>query len=318
MVCKCGVNVRPFSSEEDIQDRTETVVERSEEQTVTTHILHTPKGDLRSVTTTPKDQPSRVTESLIKTDEDIERYMSLPFETYEYDIAPVRAMYEELGDRGLVYVHYSDPMYAAASLFDYEDFVIRCLTDRESVRRLVDHLFERIVSQTRKVADICKDYDFLFYTAGPELATPPMVAPKVFQELVTPYQTKLIQILHDAGHLVSIHCHGRVREVLDEIVKTGADMLEPIEPPDQGDISLTELLEHVGDRLCLMGHIQDQEFHTVPPGTMTQRVEEIAAFVNGRTRYIMTPTCTPFQHPAADTFLRNYTEWIRAADRLLA
>lgn len=318
MVCKCGVDVRPASSEEAIRDRTETAVERSGKKTVTTHILHTPKGDLRSVTTTPEDQPSRVTESLIKTDEDIERYMSLPSETYEYDITPVRAMYEELGDRGLVYMNYSDPMYAAASLFDYEDFVIRCTTDTKSVRRLVDHQFERIVEQTRNLAEVCRGYDVLFYTAGPEVATPPMVSPTVFRELVTPYQTKLIEILHDAGHLVSIHCHGRVRQVLDEMVKTGTDVLEPIEPPDQGDISLAELLERVEDRLCLMGYIQDQEFHTVPPGTMTKRVEEIAALVNGRTRYIMTPTCTPFQHPAAETFLRNYTEWIRAADRLLA
>jgi hypothetical protein len=31
----------------------------------------------------------------------------------------------------------------------------------------------------------------------------------------------------------------------------------------------------------------------------------------------MTPTCTPFQHPAAATFVRNYSEWIEAADRLL-
>ena len=318
MVCKCGVAMRPRSSEGGVQGRTETTVERSEEQTVTTRILHTPRGDLRSVTVTPKDQPSREDESLIKTDEDIERYMSLPFEPCEYDVAPVRTLYGELGDRGLVYVYYSDPMYDAARLFDYEDFVIRCLKDIQSVQRLVDHQFERILEHTRNLAEVCSGYDVIFHTGGPEVATPPMLPPAVFRKLVTPYQAKLIEVLHDAGYLVCIHCHGRVRQVLDEMVRTGTDVLEPIEPPDQGDISLAELLERVGDRLCLMGHIQDQEFHTVPPGTMTQRVEAIAELVNGRTRYIMTPTCTPFQYPAAETFLRNYTEWIHAADRLLA
>jgi uroporphyrinogen-III decarboxylase len=323
MLCKCGVRVvipdTVGNGRRAVPSATEEVtVERTEERTVTTRTLHTPKGDLVSVTTTPHGQPSYVTEPFLKTDEDIERYMSLPFTPPQYDISEAVAFYEELGDRGLVYVNYSDPMYAAGSLFDFEDFTVRCAVDPGPVKRLVDHLFEQIVEQTRSLVAACAGYGFLFYTAGPEVATPPMMAPRTFQTFVTPYQTKLIEIIHDAGQIAAIHCHGRVRAVLDELVKTGADVLEPIEPPDQGDISLAELLARVGDRLCLMGHIQDQEFYTVPPGTMTQRVADIARLVNGRSRYVMTPTCTPFQHPANEVYLRNYAEWINAADRLLA
>jgi len=95
-------------------------------------------------------------------------------------------------------------------------------------------------------------------------------------------------------------------------------VLEPIEPPQQGDITLPELFDKAGESLCLVGHIQDQELHYVPSGAMTRKVEEIARRVNGRTGYIMTPTCAPFQHPASDVFLRNYAEWIEAADRLLS
>jgi uroporphyrinogen-III decarboxylase len=144
-----------------------------------------------------------------------------------------------------------------------------------------------------------------------------MMAPAMFATLVTPYQKRLIAQIHEAGFPASIHCHGRVRDVIDEVIKTGADVLEPIEPPDQGDMTLQELFDKAGDRLCVMGHIQDQELHYVPPGTMTKWVEGLARIANGRTGYVMTPTCTPFQHPATDTFQRNYEEWILAADRLL-
>lgn len=324
MLCKCGVKaqVAPTAGNDPRavpteQERMEVTVERIADRTVTTHTLHTPKGDLASVTITPAGQPSMVTEPFIKTDEDMDRYMSLPFTPPQYDISEAVAFYEELGDRGLLYINYSDPLYTAASLFDFEDFTVRCATDPRPVKRLVDHLFEQILEQTRNLVAACRGYDFIFYTAGPEVATPPLMSPRTFQTFVTPYQTKLIEIIHEAGLMAAIHCHGRVCAVLDEIVQTGADVLEPIEPPPQGDISLAELLDRVEDRLCLMGYIQDQEFYTAPPGTMTQRVAEIAALVGGRSRYIMTPTCTPFQHPAGEMYLRNYAEWIEAADRLL-
>lgn len=66
-----------------------------------------------------------------------------------------------------------------------------------------------------------------------------------------------------------------------------------------------------------MGHIQDQEFYSAPPGFMTKRVEAIAKVVNGRTGYIMTPTCTPFEHPCSPRYERNFLEWLDAAERLL-
>ncbi|MDP6449170.1 MAG: uroporphyrinogen decarboxylase family protein, partial [Lentisphaeria bacterium] len=176
----------------------------------------------------------------------------------------------------------------------------------------------RVRDNVRRLVTACRGLPALFYTVGPELCTPPMTSPAVFAALVTPYQRQLIEIIHDAGFAAAIHCHGRVRSILEEVLGTGADVLEPIEPPPQGDITLAELLQKVGDRLCLVGHIQDQEFHTVSPGTMTSRVEAIARLVNGRTGYVMTPTCTPFQHPASATFQHNYREWIEAADRVLA
>ncbi len=80
---------------------------------------------------------------------------------------------------------------------------------------------------------------------------------------------------------------------------------------------MKELLAQTQGRMSLMGYIQDQEFHTAKPGEMTRRVEDIARVVDGRTGYIMTPTCTPFERPCTDVFRRNYLEWLEAAARIL-
>ena len=76
-------------------------------------------------------------------------------------------------------------------------------------------------------------------------------------------------------------------------------------------------MQQAEGRISLMGYIQDQEFYTAPPGRMTHRVEEIASVVNGRTGYIMSPTCTPFERPCSEIYARNYMEWLEAADRIL-
>ncbi len=291
--------------------------EQEGDQVVTTRILRTPKGDLRSAERMPAGQPSLVTEHFIKRDADIDRYMSLPFRELEYDASGMRRLDELLGGRGIVYASYPDPMYAAAVLFGFNDFAVRCITDPGPVMRLIDFLFERIRTDLGNLLAACRGVDALFYTSGPEICTPPMMAPELFAKLVNPYQSVLVRMIQDAGFPASLHCHGRVRLVLDDVLEIGFNALEPIEPPEQGDITLAELLERVGDRLCLVGHIQDQELHYVPPGTMTRRVEDISRVVDGRSGYIMTPTCTPFQHPVAETFLRNYVEWVEAADLML-
>jgi uroporphyrinogen-III decarboxylase len=315
MFCKAGGARRKDLSETEL--RTEQNVEQTPQRTVTTTVIHTPKGDLQSVRVSPEDQPGYVTEALLKTDGDIEKFLSLPYAPPEYDISRLVEFERQLGERGVVCVSYADPMCSAASLFDFEDFAIRCVTRPQEVGRLIDFLFERIAEETRRLVRACRGHLFVFHVSGPELATPPLLPPRLFPQLVTSYQRRLIEIIHEAGQLAAIHCHGRVRQVLDEIIATGADALEPIEPPPQGDITLEELLEKADGRMALIGHIQDQEFHTAPPGTLTKRVEDIARLVRGRTGYIMSPTCTPFQHPAAPTFLRNYTEWLEAAARIL-
>lgn len=311
----CKVSASRAKKTTNIWDR-ESKVEETDGHTIRTDIIHTPKGDLRSVNVTPPDQPSMVTEHYIKSDEDIDKYMSLPWEPPEYDVTSLVEFQKEMGDRGLLYISYADPMYAAASLFDFQEFAIRCITSPDGLQRLIDFLFERIQEETRRLAGACSDLNCILYTGGPEIATPPMLPPQVFRRFITPYQRKLVEIIHDEGCLCAIHCHGRVRRDLDEIIATGTDLLEPIEPPEQGDIGIAELMERADGRMSFMGHIQDQELHTARPGEMARKVEEIARVVDGRTGYIMSPTCTPFQHPATETYIRNYMEWVETAARV--
>ncbi len=295
----------------------ETIVEQVAAGTRTTTIWRTPKGDLRCVSLVPPGQPGYIMEHFVKEDDDIEKVMSIPHTRQQYDLNDTHKMLESVGDRGVLYVSYSDPMYCAACLFDYEDFTIRCMTDADRLQAMIEYFAEGIYEEVETMATVSEGLPILFYTAGPELATPPMLPPSVFARFVTPYHKRIIEILHRHGHITCIHCHGRVGQVLDQVIETGADALEPIEPPDQGDITLAKLIEKVDGRLCLIGYIQDQDFYTARPGDMRRKVEEIVEVVSPPSRYIMTPTCTPFQFPPSPAYINAYAEWVEAAAELL-
>ncbi|MDO8681861.1 MAG: uroporphyrinogen decarboxylase family protein [Armatimonadota bacterium] len=295
----------------------DTVTEINGEERIVTTTIHTPKGDLKSEYRNYLNKPGLMMKHLIADDEDIEKYMSLPYEPPEYDLSNAFSLHKSVGDRGIILLGFDDPMYQMASLFHYEDFCIRTLTDLPSIKRMVDWAFERSLENMKLVVAASGDMDCVFHTSGPELCTPPMIPPSVFAELVTPYMRQLVEVAHKAGKLAAIHCHGRVRQVFEQMIETGADMLEPIEPPPQGDISLSELLNQASGAICLMGHVQDQDFYSAPEGYFTTWVKGIAKTVGGRTGYIMSPTCTPFDIPCTDTYKRNYMEWLTAAEAML-
>ena len=308
VLCKCGPSRKATRGEE-----TKTESRNEGDAVVTTSRLETPKGELRSVHKTPKDQPGYCMEPFLKTDDDIEKLLSLPAEPGERDLSAVKAFSEQISDKGLAYVGYSDPFYAVAHWFDFEDFAIRCLSDLSALRALVEREFVRIKAELAQILEQARGYEFLFHTAGPELATPPMLPPRVFDELVTPFERELVKMIKDAGQLSSIHCHGRVGTLLDRFLGVGCDVLEPLEPPPQGDIALDEALAHVDARMCLMGYIQDQDLHLAKPGEMREKVEWICQAAKGKTGYIMTPTATPFMHPPSEEFVRNYLDFLRTA-----
>ena len=280
-------------------------------------ILHTPKGDLIQTTNIPENKPPQVTKRFITSDEDIERYLSLPYDPPEIDVGPAREFYASAGDRGVMGIHFADPLFAIAGLFDFDDFRVRCMTDLPSILWMEDFAFERCREELRRIVAACRGLDCVLHTSGPEFCTPPMMSPSLFGRLVTPYLRKLAEVIHDGGLLCGIHCHGHVREIFPEILETGADLLEPIEPPHQGNIALAALMQQAEGRICLMGYVQDLDFCSALPGEMTRRVEEIARVVSGRTGYIMSPTGTPFERPCPEIFERNCTEWLDAADRIL-
>jgi len=285
---------------------------------VTTEVLDTPKGPLRRVLRRPPGQPARCVEPYIKSDEDVEKFLSIESAPVRWDVAGLLGRCEQIGQAGLAYLSYRDPFGQTVGLFDQADFLVRVGTEPGPVLELIERAFRRAEDDLRGLLEALSGPrpTVLFYTVGPEWATPPLLGPDVFARMITPYQSRLVAMIHEYGFPVSLHCHGRVRAVLGEILKCGYDVLEPIEPPPQGDAALAELRAAVAGRMALMGYVQDQDFYTLRPEQIRRHVAGIVETIAGGSGYIATPTCTPFAFPPPPRYVSNYVAYLESAAEL--
>ena len=75
----------------------------------------------------------------------------------------------------------------------------------------------------------------------------------MFREQVLPYFDKLVKNLKAAGLYVIKHSDGDLRAVLDDLVDTGIDCLDPIDP--LGHMSMSHMKKEYGHRIALKGNV---------------------------------------------------------------
>jgi len=81
----------------------------------------------------------------------------------------------------------------------------------------------------------------------------PLMSPKHFEKFVLPGLKRCVDAAHEAGAYVVKHTDGNIMSIIDMIVDTGIDGLNPLEPAAGMDIGLIK--ERYGDRIALVGNI---------------------------------------------------------------
>jgi uroporphyrinogen decarboxylase len=93
-----------------------------------------------------------------------------------------------------------------------------------------------------------------------------LISPSHFREFVNPYNRQIVDRAHELGLKVVRHSDGKLWGLLDTLLESGYDGLNPLEP--QAGMHLGEVKAHCGDRLCLLGNIDCREL--LPNGTPEQ------------------------------------------------
>ena len=102
----------------------------------------------------------------------------------------------------------------------------------------------QLIEAGAEIVFMCADYCF---NDGPFLP------PRRFREFVTPYLTKIVASIHEAGGYAVKHTDGNIMPILDQLVSTGIDALHSLDPMAGVDIAEVKCL--YGDQICLIGNV---------------------------------------------------------------
>ncbi len=169
------------------------------------------------------------------------------------------------GKRAVIFRH-RDAFMWSVYLRGFETLLMDFLLDPEFAHELMDKVLTMSLKVARNAvragADVLVIADDYAGNQGP------FFSPAVAREFAIPRLKQMVDVIHEEGGKVIKHSDGHLMPILDQIVATGVDGLNPMEPLARMDMG--EIKRRYGSRLCLIGNVDCG--HLLPHGT-TEEVE---------------------------------------------
>lgn len=243
----------PFTLQENTDWRV-TVTESREVFPRYQYTIETPGGAL-SCTVDTNEFTSWVSEHLIEHDEDVVVYRDY-HPAHTLDSAAVEKKYDELGDDGILrtfIVGYQGGCWQdACELHGTERMIYATLDKPDWVHEFLTILLEE---KLRFIHDHMRGIKVDLVETGGGASSTTVISPDIHREFCLPYDTKIHDALHDAGHRVVYHTCGGMMPLLDIIPKNGCDASETLSPPGVGGdiVEPKAVKERLGRKVALIG-----------------------------------------------------------------
>lgn len=205
-------------------------------------------------------------ESPIKTLTDFERYTPPdPHEPWRF--APVEDAVQKYKGHKAVIVHLNDVFSLPRYLMGMQDLLMAIVMEPELVKALVEmsvklnlELAKEVAARGAKIVYTGDDYA---YNKGP------LMSPRHFREFFYPGLCRVMGGYKELGLYTIKHTDGNLWPILDMIIDSGIDCLDPIDP--QAGMDLGEVKAKYGQRVALKGNVDCAQLMTF--GTPTEVVE---------------------------------------------
>ena len=277
-------------------------------------VIHTPKGDLTFASElNPVAGTGWQVKYPVESEADIEKIASVPWELPQ-GLAPpdMDSIPEGFDERGVLETRISSPFVCVAGMMRYERFLELALTQPD----LIADLTEICRRRTLDVLAVLLSKPGIEYVwlGGSEWVTPPMASPAIYDALVQAQERDLIDYVHKhSDAVVHIHCHGHVRHALLRSIERGADYTEPVEPPPDGNITMSEAKALADGRIALGGNIECRILCNETEDDVETAVR--TAFDGGKHRFVLRPTEGPSPRMSEQEY-RNYMRMVDVWEEL--
>lgn len=231
------------------------IVSREPERWIVKYITHTPDGDLTQTLFSPHDNPSTMTEKMVKNfKNDFKKLRHIFGGVESYDATTYWQQKKAMGEQGMICVGISVPGFQ--NFVVYFDGNLEALTyayyDEPDLFDELVALHEAHELQRLEMALDAGVESIL--TGGSGSIT--MQSPQLFRKLSLPTLKKITRMCREAGVLCGIHSCGKEHYLVESCAnETDLDYVNPLEVPPMGDCDLGELKQKFGHKLALMGNL---------------------------------------------------------------
>ena len=274
---------------------------------------------LTSVTRLDKDVNTLWTlEHLIKDMDDLNAFLELPPLSLKNDINTSIVLNAEatIGDTGIVMIDTPDPLCLAAGMFDMSLYTIVAMTEPELFHRLLEKFAAVLQFKTDLISKALPGRLWRIY--GPEYAAAPYLPADLFYEYVNRYDEPMIRSIHHNSGFARIHSHGNLMGIIDHIIAMGADAIDPIEPPHQGDAVLKTVREKYGKQLVLFGNLEITDIENMPTHLFREVVKQsVQEGMSGTGRgFVLMPSACPYGRKLPAQTMKNYEAIVDCIERI--
>ena len=302
-----------FSQQENSQSKTETKTFLENGSRFITQEILVDGKTLSSRTRQDQDVYTVWTEEhLLKNVDDLETYLKIPPPAFDKvdNISKIIDIEKTVGDDGIIFLDTPDPLCLAAALFNMAEYTVIAMTEQKLFHQLLEHFASFIIPGVEAVAKALPGRLWRIY--GPEYASPPYLPPYLFREYVCKYVQPMTDAIQKYDGYARIHSHGNLKLILDDIVGMGADGLDPIEPPPQGDVTLKYVRENYGKEMVLFGNLEIADIENMPTEQFSEKVKiALDEGSSGEGRgFVLMPSASPYGRNLSSLTLKNYEKII--------
>ncbi|UCD38476.1 MAG: hypothetical protein JSW54_03085 [Fidelibacterota bacterium] len=274
--------------------------------------FETPQGPLETVNWVSREgKPGMTKNYLIETLEDVDRFLSIPYEFKPLDASNFFELRERMGQNGVLMASIGlDPIGHVTHWLGLETLALWTLVEREAIFRLLDEFYRRAALLIKSF--LSAQVGPVFATLGMEQATPPWLSAKDFQAYVTEYDQRLWAPILEEGGVVHVHCHGNLRDVIPDFIGMGAGCLHPVEAPPMGDIELHQAKEMLAGKVCIEGNMQLDDIYSKDEEFIRESVRLAMRDAAGAGGFVLCPTASPIPPVLEEKVLHNYLTFIEA------
>ena len=165
----------------------------------------------------------------------------------------------------------------AIDLLGMEELFIKMHTEPTVVDALFGHIVDFYCEVNRRVFEAAAgEIDIMFIGNDLGSMTGPLLGPELFQRFLLRHFTRLIDLGHQYGLLVQMHCCGGFAPLIPFLIDAGLDGLHALQPCCRGMDPAT-LKREFGKRIVLNGAIDSQ--HVLIEGTPDSVRKQIHALL---------------------------------------